>query len=168
MDLTYYANLAEILGTSAILVSLIYVAVQVRQHTRVTKLSTAQNVSRDIREALSIIANDTTMASIHLRAMVDVASLAPEEKHRFYIYMNSIYKVYETAYYQNLQGALDAYIWDGVIGNLTIGKDTSGYRSFWRDRKQIYSKAFQNFYDNELAEPETRTLDAYQSAENDG
>ena len=81
MDLTYYANLAEILGTSAIIVSLIYVAVQLRQHTRVTRLSTAQNVSRDIRDSLAVLANDMSMASIHLRAMTDVASLAPEEKH---------------------------------------------------------------------------------------
>ena len=162
MDLTYYANLAEILGTAAIIVSLIYVAIQIRQHTRVTKLSTAQNVSSDMRESLSVLANDGTMASIHLRAMKDVASLAPEEKHRFYIYVNNIYKVYENAYYQNLQGAMDPYMWHAVVGNLLIGKDSSGYKSFWRDRKQIFSKAFQDFYDNELTEPEIRTMDAYE------
>jgi len=34
MDISYYANLAEIIGTSAVVVSLIYVAVQIRQNNR--------------------------------------------------------------------------------------------------------------------------------------
>ena len=34
MDLAYYANLAEIIGTAAIVVSLVYVAVQIRQNNR--------------------------------------------------------------------------------------------------------------------------------------
>ena len=168
MDLASYANLAEILGTSAIIVSLIYVAIQIRQHTRATKLSTAQNISSDLREALSVIANDMSMASIHLRAMKDVASLAPEEKHRFYIYMNNIYKVYENAYYQNLQGALDPHMWEGIVGNLLVAKGTSGYKSVWHDRKQIFSQAFRDFYDNELPDPGIRTMDAYEDAESRG
>ena len=166
MDLAYYANLAEVLGTLAIIVSLIYVAVQIRQHTRVTRLSTGQNVSRDLRDSLAVVANDMTMASIHLRAMTNVSSLAPEEKHRFYIFMNNAYRGYENAYYQNLQGALDPHVWETVVGNLVIGKYTAGYESFWRDRKQIFSKAFQDFYDNELPGSEIRPLDAYESAEN--
>ena len=167
MDLTYYANLAEILGTSAIIVSLIYVTVQLRQHTRVTKLSTAQNVSRDLRDSLAVLANDMNMASIHLKAVTDVASLAPVEKHRFYIYVANLFKVYENAYYQNLQGALDSYVWDGIIGTILIAKETSGYELFWAERKHIFSKAFQDFYSYELPEPEIRLLDAYPSAEND-
>ena len=98
MDLSYYANLAEIVGTAAIVVSLIYVAVQIRQSTRATKLTTAQNVTHDLRESLGIIAGSTEMASIHLRAMQDIESLSPEEKHRFYIWLNNNYRMYENAY----------------------------------------------------------------------
>jgi len=164
MELSYYANLAEILGTAAIVVSLIYVAVQIRQSTRATKLTTAQNVTHDLRESLGIIAGSTEMASIHLRAMQDIESLSPEEKHRFYIWLNNNYRMYENAYYQNKHGALDAYIWKGVVANLTIAKGTSGYEAFWRDRGNIFGKEFQEYYENEVPQSEVKAHEPYQSS----
>ena len=161
MDLSYYANLAEILGTGAIVVSLIYVAVQIRQNTRATKLTTAQNVSRDLRESLAIIANSTEMASIHLRAIRDIESLSPDEKHRFYIWLNNNYRMYENAYYQNKHGALDAYVWEAVIANLSIAKGTSGYEAFWRERKHIFDREFQGFLEN-LPLPVVQGLEPYE------
>ena len=159
--------IAAIVGAFAVVVTLIYVAIQIRQHTRATKLSTAQNVSRDLRDALAVIANDIAMAEIHLKALNAVDTLSPAERHRFYIYMNNLYKSYENAYYQNLSGALEAHVWEGVIGNLVLAKDSSGYASFWRDRKQIFSKAFRDFCENELGAGACDLLDAYQGAESE-
>lgn len=165
MDLSYYANLAEILGTVAIVISLIYVAVQIRQNTRATRLSTAQNVSHDLRESIAIIASSTEMADIHVKAMQDIATLTPAEKHRFYIWLNNSYRMYENAYYQNKQGALDAYVWEGVVANLSIAFETPGYQAFWRDRKQIFSQEFQHFCENSLPTPLKEAVAAYQSDE---
>ncbi len=167
MDISYLANLAEIFGTAAIVVSLIYVAVQIRQNTRATRLSTAQNVFHDLRESTAMIANDAEMAQLHLKGMVDDESLSPVERYRFYTYLNNAFRVYENAFYQNQEGALDAYVWEGVVANMLLGKDTSGYQAFWRDRKQIFSEKFQNFIDKELPAPEVDTLDAYRAAEED-
>ncbi len=50
---------------------------------------------------------------------------------------------------------------------MLLGKDTTGFQAFWRDRKRIFSEKFQNFYDNELPAPEVDTLDAYRTAEED-
>jgi hypothetical protein len=167
MDLSYVANLAEIFGTVAIVVSLIYVAVQIRQNTRATRLSTAQNVFHDLRESTATIANDMELAEIHLKGMASAESLTPIERYRFYTYSNYAFRGYENAYYQNQEGALDAHVWEGVVANMLLGKDTSGYQAFWRDRKQIFSEKFQAFYDNELPAPEFDTLDIYRATEED-
>ncbi len=165
MDLSYYANLAEILGTAAIVVSLIYVAVQIRQNTRATRLTTDQNVFHDLREATAIVAMDTEMATIQIKAMTDIANLSPAEKHRYYTYLNITYRVYENAYYQNQEGTLDSYVWEGIIANLMIGKDTSGYRAFWHDRKQSFSREFQDFHESRLPASTIDPVAAYQSTE---
>ena len=77
MDLSKLANLAEIFGTAAIVISLIYVAIQIRQNTRAMKLAAAQNVSQDLHVGLSFIIGDTEFARIHLDAMTDIDSLTP-------------------------------------------------------------------------------------------
>ena len=167
MDLSYYANLAEIIGTTAIVVSLIYVAVQIRQNTRATRLSAAQNISHELREVTASLANETETAELHLKGIANIDSLAPAEKHRFYILLSALYRVYENAYYQNREGALDPYVWEGVIGQLLITRhsSSSGYQTFWRDRKQIFSKKFQDFLENELPVTEIDPLTAYKAPE---
>ena len=165
MDLSYYANLAEIIGTTAIVVSLIYVAVQIRQNTRATRLSTAQNISHELREVTASLANEIETAELHLKGIANIDSLAPAEKHRFYILVSALYRVYENAYYQNREGALDPHIWEGVMGQLLITTNSSGYQTFWRDRKQLFSKNFQDFLENELPVPEIDPLKPYRAPE---
>ena len=165
MDLAYYANLAEIFGTVAIVVSLVYVAVQIRQNTRTTRLATGQNISRDLREANAIVASDANMAEILLKGVENEAELTPAERLRLYFYLNLAYRVYENAYYQRQEGALDAYIWEGITANMSFGKRTSVYQAFWRDRKQVFSQQFQDFYDKEMVASEVDPLDAYGSQE---
>ncbi len=163
MDLSYYANLAEIFGTLAIVVSLIYVAIQVRQNTHTTRLATAQNISRDLQEANAIVASGTNMAEILLKGVENEANLTPPERVRLYFYLNVAYRVYENAYYQKQKGALDSYVWEGITSNMKVGKRASVYQAFWRDRKQLFSQEFQDFYDKDLLPPEIDPLDAYAS-----
>jgi len=152
MDLDNAANLAEIIGTALVIVSLVYVGVQIHQNTKAIRLSSAQNVSHDLRNALSFIAGETDFARIHLQGMEDVNALPPAEKHRFYVFVNYFLRAVENAYYQNKLGVLDEYVWESVIANIGLAARTSGYSSFWEDRHQFFSKEFQEFY-GDMATP---------------
>jgi hypothetical protein len=149
LEQAYY--IAELVATLAIITSLIYVAVQIRQNTHAVKLSSAQNLSHELRESLGLLASDADLSDIHLRAMRDIDSLAAGEKFRFYIFLNNVFRVYENAYYQKTQRTVDPSVWAGMQGNMNATKLTSGYQAFWRDRKSIFSSEFQEFYDNEVA-----------------
>ena len=165
MELADYANLAEIIGTAAIVISLIYVAIQIRQNTRATRLSTAQNISHEVREVTGLMASDMQMAEVHLKGITEIGLLSPPEKHRFYLFLSALYRVYENAYYQNQEGALDPHVWQSVVRQLLITRQSSGYQAYWIDRKDLFSEPFQNFVENELPEPKLDPLVAYRAAE---
>ena len=164
LEQMYY--IAEILGIFIVIGSLLFVGIQIRQNTRVIKLSATQNVSHEFREALGIIAADTEMADLHLRGSRDTNFLSPAEKHRFFIFLNNIYRVYENTYYQYQQGVLDSDIWNGMLTQMAFPKNTPGYLEFWDERKQIFSKEFQTFYENEVPGlPAEKLLSSYQKPE---
>lgn len=146
MDISRLADLSEIFGTAAIIVSLVYVAVQIKQSTQAMRLNAAQNVSRDLQNSMSHIASDTGLAGIHLQGMRDVDSLAPAERHRFYNYVWHFLRTMENAYYQNKAGALEPYVWEGMEKAMSVARATSGYSAFWNDRKQFFSEEFQYYY----------------------
>ena len=50
MDISYYANLAEIIGTATVVVSLIYVAVQIRQNNRYSAQEAQRARTQAVRE----------------------------------------------------------------------------------------------------------------------
>ena len=146
MDLSRLADLAEIFGTAAIVVSLVYVAIQIRQNTKGMRLTAAQNVSRDLQNSLSLIASDTEFAEVHIKGMRDIESLSAGERHRFYVYVWHFLRSMENAYYQNKSGALEPYVWEGMVKAMSLATATNGYTAFWNDRKQFFSEEFQSYY----------------------
>jgi molybdopterin converting factor small subunit len=58
MDLSYFANLAEIIGTTAIVVSLIYVAVQIRQNNRHLAHEAQRARAQAFRQNMRIMADN--------------------------------------------------------------------------------------------------------------
>ena len=148
LEQAYY--ISELVASLAVIMSLIYVAIQIRQNTHTVKLNSAQNLSHELRESLALLASDSELSDIHLRAMQNIDSLAPGEKFRFYIFLNNVFRVYENAHYQFTQGTVDPSMWSGIFGNMNATKATSGYETFWRDRKNIFGSKFQEFYDNEV------------------
>ena len=148
LEQAYY--ISQLIGTLAVIISLVYVAKQIRQNTNTIKLNSAQNLSHELRESLALLASDAELSGIHLRAMRDIDDLAPVEKFRFYILLNNIFRVYENAYYQYTQGTVDSGVWAGIFGNMNVTKATSGYQAFWRERRMIFGEKFQDFYDTEV------------------
>jgi len=161
ITLEQFYYIAEIAASAAVFASLIYLAIQIRQNTNTVKSNSAQNCSHDYQEVLGHLITNADMADIHLRGMKDVACLSPAEKHRFYLYLNKSYRVYDNAYYHYSQGSLDNAVWHGIYNGMILGQGTSGYQAFWKDRKYIFSDDFQNLYDE--IETDVNLLDAYQA-----
>ena len=166
MDVSRLADLAEIFGSIAVVVSLIYVAIQIRQNTNVTRLTTAQNLSRDIRQALAYIHADDEFAKIYLTGQENIDDLNTHERFRFYVYLAGYLRAIENAFYQLKKGAVDPYMWEAVRSNLMLSKGTSGFLAFWRDRQQIFSAEFQAFYNDLPAFDPEKASDPYVDTKN--
>ena len=160
ITLEQFNYIAEIVASVAVIASLIYVAVQIRQNTSTNKLIAAQNLSHGVRDGTAIAAANSDLADIHLRGMKDVESLSPPERHQFYMYLNNTYRVYESALYQHTQGVVDEPVFTAIIGNMHIAMKTLGYQAFWRERKSIFSKEFQDYYESDT-EGLINVMDAY-------
>ncbi len=77
MDLTYFANLAEIIGTAAIVVSLIYVAVQIRQNNRHLAEEAQRARAQAVRESWAHLGSNAEAMAKELKGekLTDVEAL---------------------------------------------------------------------------------------------
>src|SRR5438552_6322972 len=83
MNLNDLANLGQIIGALAVVISLIYVALSIRQNTNAIRAATAQSVHEHYASWYNSFAGDETLSGIAIKGLKDYGSLSEIEKARF-------------------------------------------------------------------------------------
>jgi len=105
--------IAELLGAMAVVASLLYLAVQVRQNTRQARLAAQQATVHELGQALRAQAQDREWATLLSRALEGLEQLDAVERIQFLSHVGSILRLYELAYLQYQNGTLDPHFWRG-------------------------------------------------------
>ena len=110
LSLSEWANLAEVVGAAAVVVSLIFVGVQVRENTAEIRATNRQQLIGRAHEATRSFAQDPGLASILAKAQ-DSESLSDAEAIQYaYLIRATLYDVQE-AFVLNREGRLDDAYW---------------------------------------------------------
>jgi len=129
--------LGEIIGALAVLITLIYLAVQVRQAKHQLDLNSAQARAIHMRDLLMPIATDPSLASIMLKAghpPYGDFGLNSEEAHRFGAWCHAWMQIEQGNHYLLPEGAHDDL--------LKVWLLLPAYAEFWEKNKGIYDKEF--------------------------
>jgi hypothetical protein len=113
MTLNDLANLEQIIGALAVVISLIYVALQIRQNTNAIRSATAQTVHEHFANWYHLIAADAELAQIAANGLPDYASLSEKEKVRFVATFMSFLSYSQNAFLKWREGLLKPALWLG-------------------------------------------------------
>lgn len=154
LTLFEWGALGELVGGVAIIVSLIYVGLQVKQNTDTLRLSTARNTTADLADINLLPAQNKDFADIFFRGVQDIESLEGPDRATMYGYFHKFYRTYENAHYQFSRGALEADLFRGITNQNIMLTSMPGAQRYWRERKTWYNEEFQAYVDNELRNPD--------------
>ena len=100
-------SLGELVGGLAVIVSLLYLAVQVRQNTKTARASNYESVLNGLREFHALLAQDGELTDIYMRGTADLASLDPRDRVRFNMLLYNAFTNYGVALYFHEQGTIE-------------------------------------------------------------
>jgi hypothetical protein len=83
MNLNDLANLGQIIGALAVVISLFYVAHQIRQNTNAVRSATAQTVHEHFAKWYHLVAADDELSEIVAMGLRDYGSPSEKERVRF-------------------------------------------------------------------------------------
>ena len=107
----------EIVGAVAVIATLGYLAVQMRQNTRALRTSSYHQAVEQGWMANITIADNPELADIMTRGARDLSTLNPEERARFgYAMSNECFSM-ENALHLYEQGMLHEEAWENVLAN---------------------------------------------------
>jgi hypothetical protein len=150
MTLSDLGNIGEFIGALAVVLSLLYLAVQIRQNTRQIRATTFQGVARGWQDYMYALSSDDR-ASTWLKGSVDPAALNEVENLKYFILIRAFFRGYENDYYQYRQGTFDAEPWEGYLNALR--NDVlflPGVRAIWKRDRGNYNREFAAFVDRQL------------------
>ena len=139
--------LGELVGAIAVVISVLYLAGQVRSQVRETKLNAIHEVSEGFREGIAATFLDKQLAELFVAAKDGVESLTDAERLQFVAFVQRNYRVWEDAFYQRLQGRLDEPHWRSMERQYSSLLTWPGVRWVWEIRRDFYTPEFAAYVD---------------------
>jgi hypothetical protein len=140
----------EVFGALGVIVTLGYLAVQIRQNTRAVRNSTIHEVGRDLSAGMDQLNLDSELNRIWYDGLRDFDALSKEEQRRFASYFTSVLRRYENLVYQTQHGTLDPDAWLGVRKQLGFAFSQPGAAVWWKQAKNLFHPQLVEFIDDEI------------------
>jgi hypothetical protein len=107
MKLEKWALVAEIVGAAAIVISLVYLIIEVRENTDAVNASNRQSTAARAQELALASATDPFLRRIQTDSNVELTDLAPEDAVGLNAFIAAHLRNAEEAYWQYRDGRLD-------------------------------------------------------------
>lgn len=112
--LEHLASLAGIVSAVAIVVSVVYAAIQIRHNTRAVTATAFQHVVNSFAEISIEIAKNKDLAALYLRGGKDFASLGEVERAQYNLMLLSFLRRAENVLFQSSSHVLTSEHWSGI------------------------------------------------------
>jgi hypothetical protein len=135
--------IGQIVGALAVVISLIYLASQVRGSARATRIASERSLVEMFIQFAQQLAVHPHLSELYCRGIHDFESLKGAEVVRFSAFMDQMFKLFEEAYHGQLERHMDARVWRGVDAALRDFNTYPGVQAWWRTRSQWFSEDFE-------------------------
>ena len=105
--------IGQIVGAIAVVISLIYVAREVRSSAHATQLASRHSMEDIFIRWAQQLADNQNLREVYYRGLQDFESLEGADLVGFGVLVQGMFRLYEEAYYRHLEGHLDARVWYG-------------------------------------------------------
>ena len=153
MSIGEIAVFAEIVGATATVVTLAYLAIQVRENTRVTRAQSAQNTQSRNDLYSTSIAENPQLADVFHRGLINVGSLTDGERIQLTFLFSMIVGVVEGEFDEVRRGIGDSAHLKRSIGGIVGLMKTPAGRHYWDTFGETggYDVEFRAFMDEHLS-----------------
>jgi len=152
MTLEELAYLSQFVGVVAVLASLIFVGLQIRQNTKAIKATSHHAITDSFNAINTLILSDPKVARTWRLAVLgtteELEALDEEERISVNFMLLANFRIFETLYYQYKNGTLDKKLFDAELKTLKWAVAQPGFSAWWPNNPISLSDEFRSFIDD--------------------
>jgi hypothetical protein len=168
MKLADAANWAEIVSALGLVVSLVYVGVQVTDNTSATRSATASTASTELIDWYEHVSSDPELMDLWLRGVMEPDSLDSRDELRFVFLLHSVILQFQNNYYLVEEGTLDEKMLISITNNMSAIRGTPGFELYWSLRKTLLYPEYRAFVEELMFERDGLPNPSYRAEASDG
>lgn len=133
--------IGELIGALAVLITLVYVALQIRQNTAALRSAATQGAHDQVADLYRTLSTDAELAMIFARGCSNPDELSDTETAKYFALLMQVLFYVQNWHSQTSDGLMDDDLlssWARVLADIA---NTAGFQRFWEQRKHIYSAA---------------------------
>lgn len=155
MDLQSLANLSEVIGSIVVVLSLIYLAVQVRQNTQAQRM---ENYSRGLDRLAamqSMISQGSEISLLLSKGAINSSKLTSEERVRFTWALYEMFGAFEFMFQASKSHAIPEEVWTRWSAGVAYWLALPGVQTWWQARPLPFTVSFTALVDSLLKDNPT-------------
>lgn len=148
MTLNELGSLGEFVGAIGVVVTLVYLALQIRHNTRAMRSSMHQDMNESTLRIAESMSDNGELVRIVIKAEADYENMTAEERYRFEAYAERIFGNFESVYYSYRNSMVEEDLWEAWKTSYLSDISRDSVRRFWQEERPPHLLEFMEFVDN--------------------
>jgi len=154
-DLQTLANIGEIIGAVTVVLSLIYVAVQIRQSTQAQRTENYSRALDRLAAMQSSLSQDDKFSLIFSKGVLDTTNLTSQERLRFTWSLYEAFGAFEFMFHASKTDAIPEEVWRRWSAAVAWWLTFPGVQNWWASRPIPFTDSFTLFVESLLEDNPT-------------
>ena len=137
LKLSQWANIAEVIGAVAVVVSLIYVGAQVNDSTSAIRSSAANDASVSMQSWYLEMGSNRQASDLWFNALTSSDALSTHDEFQIMM-MHAVFIGMQNSYLLTQEGTLDSEYRDAITTAIVAVKDLPGMGRYWKQRRGFF------------------------------
>ena len=165
IKLSELASIAEIIGAFAVVISLIYVGIQVNDSAGAVRSASANDANVAMQNWYLQIGSNQQTSELFYQALISEEALSNEEEFQFLMMMHAVFLGFQNNYLLAEEGTIDAELRESLTMAISGVRKLPGMKRYWRQRKSYLHSGFAEWAEQIFSRDTDIPVDIYRLPE---
>jgi len=161
MSLEQLGILAEVIGAVAIVITLVYLSIQVKDSARASRSAAVTDATTAMQSFYQELGSNPATSKLFLVGLTKPDTLSQEDQFQYLMMMHSCFLGFQRSFFLAQEGTLDVALRDSIGTAMHAVNHLPGMYLYWRQRKGYFQPEFVDWVEALLAREPVMDMDAY-------
>lgn len=161
MSLEQLGIVAQIVGAIAIIITLIYLSIQVKDSARASRAAAVTDATTAMQAFYQELGSNPATSKLFLDGLTKPDTLSQESQYQYLMMMHSCFLGFQRSFFLAREGTLDVALRDSIGTAMHAANQLPGMHFYWRQRKGYFQPEFIEWVEDLLARAPLSDMDAY-------